>query len=101
MLRPEKEKNRRNRPRINKYTPLHGREFDISLRDLDHYKTSRTRDNVAYVLLGSALAAMLMAAAYGFHVGYFGALKDVWSAAGPFIGGVAGYYFHRSRKDSG
>ncbi len=101
MTRPEKESSRRDRLKIKKFTPLHGRDFDISLRDLDDYKTARTRDNVAYVLLGAALVAMLMAAAYGFYVGNFGAVRDVWSAAGPFIGGVAGYYFHRSRKDSG
>ena len=96
-----KEDSKRKRSARRRYAPLHGRDFDITLRDLDNYKTSRTRDHIAYVLLAAALAAMLMATVCGLHVGNFSALKDVWAAAGPFIGGVAGYYFHRSRKDSG
>ena len=83
-----------------KYTPAHGRDFDLNLRDLDSYKTARTRDNIVYVLLGACLAALLAAAGYGFYAKDFGALRDVWAVAGPFISGVAGYYMHRSRKDS-
>lgn len=83
-----------------KYAPAHGRDFEIDIRELDHYQTARTRDRIAYTLLLAALTALLVATVWGFRTGDFAAVRGVWSAAGPFIGGVAGYYFNRGRKDS-
>ncbi len=82
-----------------RFQPAHGREGGISLRELDEYHTSRTRDRLGYIALGAALGATFLAAVYGVTTGDFGGLKDVWAAAGPIVGAVLGYYFHRSRKD--
>jgi uncharacterized protein YcfJ len=71
------------------------------VRVVDEYETSRTRDRIAYFVLGCASAAMITAAIYGFYIGNFGGLKDVWTVVGPIAGGIIGYYFHRGRKASG
>jgi hypothetical protein len=84
----------------NKYTPAHGRHIEIAARVADDYETSRTRDRIAYLVLGGAAMAMVIASGYGFRIGDFAALRDVWTVAGPFAGAIVGYYFHRSRKDS-
>ena len=86
-----------------KYQPAHGRDFDITsaVRELDHYETSRTRDRITYLVLGSVIGAVGLAAIYGMVTGRFSGLRNVWEAVGPIVGGVIGYYFHRSRKDSG
>lgn len=85
-----------------KYQPAHGRDFDVSLEQLDAYTTSRTRDRVGYIVLGASLGATGVAAVYGFASGDFGGLRDVWAVAGPIVGGIVGYYFHRTgRKDTG
>jgi hypothetical protein len=85
-----------------KYQPAHGRDFDITMvRELDHYETSRTRDRVSYLVLGCVIGAVGLAAIYGMITGSFGGLRNVWDAGGPIVGGIIGYYFHRSRKDSG
>jgi hypothetical protein len=73
----------------------------MAVRVMDEYETSRTRDRIAYFVLACGSVAMIAAAGYGFYSGDFGALKDVWTVAGPIIGVVVGYYFHRGRKDSG
>ena len=85
----------------NKYTSAHGRDFEMAVRVVDEYETSRTRDKIAYFVLGCGSLAMALAAGYGFYSGNFGAMKDVWTVAGPIIGVVVGYYFHRGRKASG
>jgi hypothetical protein len=71
------------------------------LRAIDERETSRTRDNIAYLLLIAVILAMSTATGYGFYIGDFGGVKDVWTVAGPLTGGIVGYYFHRGRKASG
>ena len=85
----------------NKYTPAHGRDFAIAVRVVDEYETSRTRDRIAYFVLACGALSMALAAGYGFYTGNFGTMNDVWTVAGPIIGVVIGYYFHRGRKDAG
>ncbi|MDA8248714.1 MAG: hypothetical protein M0Z28_05990 [Rhodospirillales bacterium] len=82
-----------------KYVPAHGRDVEVALAAVNEFETSRTRDNIAYILLFAIGAAMLVATLYGFYRGSFGGLKDVWTVAGPITGGIVGYYFHRGRKD--
>jgi hypothetical protein len=82
------------------YQPAHGRDFEIVMRAADDYETSRTRDGIAYLVLGAVAIAMLMAVAHGLQSGNFGATKDVWTVAGPITGAIVGYYFHRGRKAS-
>jgi hypothetical protein len=89
----------RNKSSSKKFTPAHGRDFEIVVRALDSYKTSRVRDNVAYIVVFACLTAMAAAAGYGMYYHDFEYLKNVWVAVGPFAGGVFGYYFHRGRKD--
>lgn len=86
--------------RNKKYTPAHGREFEIVIAAVSEYKTSRTRDNITYMFLFAVGAAMLTATLYGFHEGSFAGVRDVWTVAGPITGGIVGYYFHRGRRDS-
>jgi len=83
----------------NKRIPAHGREVEIVLRAIDDYRTSRTRDHVAYFILGAVSVALILATSYGFYSENFSGLEKVWDA-GPFAGGLLGYYF-RVRKDSG
>jgi len=71
------------------------------MRVTDEYETSRTRDDIAYILLAAVFIAMLVAVFSGFYYGNFGVVKDVWTVAGPITGAVVGYYFHRGRKASG
>ncbi len=66
---------------------------------LDQYQTSRTRDRITTLVLWSAIAALMLAAAYGALTGRFLGLEHVWSVAGPIVTGIIGYYFHRSRRD--
>jgi len=82
-----------------KYTPAHGRDYEIRLRALDEYETSRTRDKIAYLVLGTVLGAIVATATYGLWQQDFGALNAVWTVAGPITGAILGYYFHRGRKD--
>jgi hypothetical protein len=86
-----------------KKIPGHGRDFDFEMvvRVVGEYETSRTRDRIAYFVLGCASLAMFVAAIYGFYFGNFGVLKDVWAVVGPITGGIIGYYFHRGREASG
>jgi hypothetical protein len=84
-----------------KYVPASGREFEVTVAAIDAYKTGRTRDAIAYILLAATGTAMLLAMGYGFYTGNFGGLKDVWTVAGPVTGGVIGHYSHRGRRDSG
>lgn len=83
---------------IGKYQAAHGRDYEIEIRATDEYKTSRTRDNISYIIICTSLIALALAGGYGFYVGTFGAVKDVWAVAGPLIGSIVGYYFHRARK---
>jgi uncharacterized membrane protein YoaK (UPF0700 family) len=85
----------------NKYRSAPGRDFDVSLAELADYHTSRTRDRIAYITLISALAATGIAGLYGLGTGNFSGLNAVWVAAGPIVGIVIGYYFHRGRKEPG
>jgi hypothetical protein len=73
----------------------------MAVRVVDEYETSRTRDKIAWFVLGCGSLAMALAAADGFYSGNFGTMKDVWTVTGPIIGIVVGYYFHRGRKASG
>jgi hypothetical protein len=82
-----------------RYAPAHGRDYDIRLRAMDEYETSRTRDKIAYLVLGTVLGAIIAAATYGLWQQNFGALNAVWTVAGPITGAILGYYFHRGRKD--
>ena len=85
-----------------KFQPAIGRDFDniVSVvQVLDQYRTSRTKDRVAYLVLGCGVGAVGLAAVYGMITGSFSGLRDVWGAVGPIVGGVIGYYFHRSRKE--
>jgi len=86
--------------KANKYTPATGRDFEIEVRVTDEYKTSRVRDNLSYMIMVTALLALALSAGRGFYSGTFEAVKDVWTVAGPLIGAIVGYYFHRGRKDS-
>jgi hypothetical protein len=85
------------------FRPALGRDFtgltDIAARD--KYETSRTRDRIAYIFLGTLICALAIATIYGFMTDSFRALEHVWSVAGPFAGAIAAFYFHRERRDSG
>ncbi len=82
-----------------RYKPAHGRDFQIEIRAVDEYQTSRARDRIAYLILAGVIAAMLAALVYGFWQQNFSSLKDVWTVAGPLTGTIIGYYFHRGRKE--
>jgi hypothetical protein len=88
------------KPSKTKFTPAHGRDFAIAVRVVDEYETSRTRDRIAYIVLGCGALSMAVAAGYGFYSEDFGAIKNIWTVAGPIIGIVIGYYFHRGGKAS-
>ncbi len=82
-----------------KYRPAPGRVLEVSLADLADYHTSRTRNRIAYITLVSALAATGLSGVYGLATGNFSGLNAVWVAAGPIVGIIMGYYFHRGRKE--
>jgi hypothetical protein len=97
------------KPKKGKYRPSIGSsEFDgvvpseevQKIKARDSYETSRTRDKIAFVVLGSSAAALLIAALYGFYTGDFTALVAVWSGVGPIVGGIITWYF-QIRKESG
>ncbi len=87
--------------KIPKYTPAHGRDYEIVMRAADDYRTSRTRDRISYVILFFALCSIATAAGYGIYSGNFNAVKDVWAVAGPIVGAIVGFYFQRGRNESG
>lgn len=84
-----------------KFQPAIGRDFNVEeIKAIDAYKSSRTRDRIAYLFLVASLAALAIAALLGFYENNFGGVQNVWSVVGPLAGAIAGYYF-RNRKDSG
>ncbi len=68
---------------------------------IDHYRTSRTRDGVTYIVLAGLLAALATSAIYGFQTGSFAPLERVWNIGGPFAGWVIAFYFNRNQRGSG
>lgn len=103
---PEAEDNS-SKKRTKRYLPTHGRSFDDPQHDdpehisaRERLKAGKTRNHIALTILYSTLAALAISTGYGFYVGNFEALADVWHVAGPLIGGIVGFYFW-SRKDSG
>jgi RsiW-degrading membrane proteinase PrsW (M82 family) len=82
-----------------RYKPAHGRDFEIEIHAVNEYRTSRTRDRIAYLILAAVIVAMLVALVYGFWQQNFASLKDVWTVVGPLTGTIIGYSFHRGRKD--
>jgi hypothetical protein len=78
--------------------PVHGRDIDVSVKVMNEYKTARTRDHLAYVLMGGLTLFVSGATAYGLYHSDFSALRDFWTVAGPFAGAIVGYYFHLGRE---
>ena len=88
-----------------KFTPVVGRLLDdTDIRQIeaqDRYETARTRDRLATWIFLALLAALGVAAIYGFRTDSFTPLERVWNIGGPLMGLVIGFYFNRNRRDSG
>ena len=52
MTRDTSQRTPSDKPSKTKFTPAHGRDFAIAVRMMDEYETSRTRDKIAYIVLG-------------------------------------------------
>jgi hypothetical protein len=66
---------------------------------MDAYATSRTRDNITYIIVPTVIGTIIAAGIYGVWQQNFGALTAVWTVTGPIAGAILGHYFHRGRKD--
>jgi hypothetical protein len=80
---------------MSKFSVALGNEFSVEhVEVVRTFEESRTRNNIAYGILAGGAVSLLLSTGIGFTRDDFGLVGDVWSAAGPLIGAVVGYYMN-------
>lgn len=78
-----------------KYKVSLGSEFDVAqVEVLKVYEESQTRRNIAYIILGGSIGALISATGLGYVIDDLSIIGNVWAATGPLVGGVVGYYMN-------